>query len=246
MGGMARFLVLFAREPRLQAREKGLRSPAAASLFRDVAAGWIEAARASGATAIVAAPPEDLPAWRRAFGGDSGVLWHAQRGSTFGARLEDTARRAASPGGHVVLGGGDVAASQAALRRAFEALEAGAEAVFSPAPDGGVSMLALCEGDLGLLGRIRPRRRTVLRELLRELKERGRRIAFVEPAPDLDGPRSLRPFRNALAPGSSLRGLVRLLFVLPVTADVSRPPLRPSRGLTGPCGLRAPPALLAG
>src|SRR5262245_13142807 len=120
MSGMARFLVLFAREPLAQAREKGLASPAAALLFRDLAAGWIEAARGSGAAAIVAAPPEDLPGWRRSLRGRSGLLWLPQRGSTLGARLEDAARRAASLGGRAVIVGGDVPPSEETLRKAFE------------------------------------------------------------------------------------------------------------------------------
>jgi glycosyltransferase A (GT-A) superfamily protein (DUF2064 family) len=245
MSGMPRFLVLFAREPRAQAREKGLASPAAAALFRDLAAGWIEAARAAGAAVIVSAPPEDLPGWRRSLRGHPGLLWFAQRGSTLGARLEDSARRAAGLGGHAVVAGGDVPPSEAALRDAFEALEAGAAAVLSPAVDGGVSLLALSEEDLDVLGRIRPRRRTVLRELLRELRLRGRRVALVEPAADLDGRRRLRPFLRLLPAGSTLRCLVRLLLARPVALDGRRPAFLASRGLVTPCGLRAPPVLLA-
>jgi len=237
-----RHLVLFARDPARQAREKGLESPLAAGLFREFAAGWRQAARAIGARFIVAAPPEDLPRWRRALAPAEDLGWMSQRGSTLGERLEDAARQASALGGHAVLVGGDVSPSQSALRIAFEGLESGADAAVAPALDGGVSLLALPAGDVDLLRGIRPRSRTVLRDLLAALARRGRRVEVVAPAADVDGPRSLRAFVRRLPKGTALRCLVRSLLCLQPGMD-SLPALsaRP-RALASPSGLRAPPA----
>ena len=246
MSGMSRFLVLFARGPAAQAREKGLASPDAEFLFRKLAAGWLEAAAAAGARPVVAAPPEDLPAWRRALPAGLDILWFPQAGDTLGERLEHSARRAASLGGNSVIVGGDVPPSATALRTAFEALEGGADAVLSPAADGGVSLVALLPEDLDLLGDIRPRRRTVLRELRRALKDRGRRVELLDSVPDLDGPGSLRVLLRTLPAGDSLRGLLRsVLAGLKPAAIQPRPACARPRLPAAPCGLRAPPFALA-
>lgn len=239
---MNRHLVLFARDPAREARRKGLESPSAAGLFREFAAGWLKAAGRIGARLIVATPPEDLARWRRALAPAGDLGWMSQRGSTLGERLEDAARRAAAFGGQAVLVGGDVSPSESVLRVAFEALEAGADAAVAPALDGGVSLLALPAGDLDLLRGIRPRSRTVLRDLLAALERRGRRVELVAPAADVDGPRSLRALLRRLPRGVALRCLVRSLLCLQPGMD-SLPvlPSRP-RALASPSGLRAPPA----
>src|SRR6266545_3719362 len=95
---MSRFLVLFAREPARQAREKGL-GWAAAQLFRGFAAGWMEAARQTGAQVVVATPPEDIAAWRQVFRGAPDWAWIRQRGSTFGAPRKTCRHAAMSSGG---------------------------------------------------------------------------------------------------------------------------------------------------
>jgi len=238
---MSRFLVLFARGPARQAREKGLGSAAAVELFRGLAAGWLEAARQTGAQLVVATPPEDIAAWRQVFRGAPDPSWIRQRGGTFGLRLEDAARRAAALGGHSVLVGGDVAPSASALSEAFGAVEEGADAAVSPAPDGGVSLLALSHADLDLLRWIRERRRTVLGDLLRALGERGRSVRIVSPAADLDGRAALRALLReekipvALVP-IARRALAPLVFFRPRANDS---PL--TRALHGPPILRGPP-----
>jgi hypothetical protein len=188
---MNRFLVLFAREPGRQAREKGLESPGAGELFREFARGWQDAARLVGARLILAAPPEDRPAWNAVFDAAE-VGWLSQRGSSIGERLEDAAGRAAPGGGQAVLVGGDVAPSAVALLEAFRAMESGADAAISPAPDGGFSLVALTREDFDLLRGVRERRRTVLRDLLRALAGRQRVVRLVSPAADVDGRGSLR------------------------------------------------------
>ncbi len=237
---MSRFLVLFAREPARQAREKGL-GWAAAQLFRGFAAGWLEAARQTGAQVVVATPPEDIAAWRQVFRGAPDWAWIRQRGSTFGLRLEDAARRAAALGGHSVLVGGDVAPSASALSEAFRAVEEGADAAVSPAPDGGVSVLALSRADLDLLRGIRERRRTVLADLLRALGRRGRRVQIVPPAADLDGPAALRALLREEKIPVSLIPIARRALA-PLILSCPRSHRQPLAGaLHGPPILRGPP-----
>src|SRR6476661_4137437 len=189
---MSRFLVLFAREPARQARDKGLPAREGAELFRGFARGWLDAAGSVGARLVVAAPAEDRAAWSRVFPGMPDGDWIAQRGRSLGERLEDALERASALCGRAVLVGGDVAPSAAAVRQAFEAIETTADAVLSPAPDGGVSLLALGPADLDLLRGVRQRRRTVLREILHGLSRRGRSVAVLAPAADVDGRGSLR------------------------------------------------------
>jgi hypothetical protein len=237
---MNRFLVLFAREPARQAREKGLDSPGAVELFREFARGWQDAARLVGARLILAAPPEDRPAWNAVFGATE-VGWLSQRGSSIGARLEDAARCAAAGGGQAVLVGGDVAPSAGALLEAFHAMENGAGAAISPAPDGGFSLVALGREDFDLLRGVRERRRTVLRDLLRALAARRRAVKLLSPAADVDGRGSLRAILS--------RGLLPARFV-----PLARQSLAASPGISprsecapalpshhGPSALRGPP-----
>jgi glycosyltransferase A (GT-A) superfamily protein (DUF2064 family) len=238
---MKRFLVLFAREPARQAREKGLGSAAAADLFRGFAAGWLEAARQAGARLVVATPPEDVAGWRRFLSDPPVPIWIRQRGGSFGLRLEDAARQAAALGGHSVLVGGDVAPSASALSEAFGALEDGAEAALSPAPDGGVSLLALSPADLDLLRGIRERRRTVLAELVSALGLRGRRVSIVPPAADVDDRAALRELlREKQLPVSLVPAARRALA--PAIFFGPRSDHRPAAGtLHGPPVLRGPP-----
>ena len=238
---MDRYVVLFAREPARQAHEKGLRSPAAEALFREFARGWTEAADLAGARLVLAAPREDRAAWARSLAGVAGVAWLAQRGPSLGTRLEDAVRRTAALGGHAVVVGGDVPPASTLLREAFEGLEAGMDAAISPAPDGGVSLLAMRSADADLLRGIRPRRRTVRRDLLRALLARGRRVRLLPPATDVDGRASLRRLVRGEALPVFLVLLARraLQAVLAIPAGCSRvfSPLV----LHGSPSLRGPP-----
>ena len=214
MTGMAasRVLVLFARAPRREAREKGLASASGERLFAAFARGWIDAAAVCGARVLVATPPGDRPAWRQALP-DARFAFLEQRGDSLGSRLEDAARRASAPGGCVVLVGGDVAPSAPNLTAAFEHREAGVDAVVSPAGDGGVSLVSLRDEDLGLLGQFAPRRADVFSRLSRSLARRGRRIAVVAPAHDVDGRRELgRLIRTTAFPSFELEALARAVL----------------------------------
>lgn len=207
-----RVLVLFAREPRRQALDKGLAVESGASLFAAFARDWIDAANACGAKIFIATPPDDRAAWRRALP-DSRFAFLEQRGHSLGGRLEDAARRAAADGACVVLVGGDVAPSPRSLAAAFELRERGNDAVIAPAHDGGVSLVALAEDDLDLLGRFVPRRSDVFRNLSVALSFRRRRVAVVSPVGDVDGRRELGRMLHLTAfsvPG--LRALARTVL----------------------------------
>jgi glycosyltransferase A (GT-A) superfamily protein (DUF2064 family) len=234
----SRLLLLFAREPRREALEKGFDAAAGTRLFTAFAEGWIEAARRCRARLVVAAPPEDRAAWQRVLPG-ARLFLIEQRGGSFGKRLENSVRQAATLGGHVVVVGGDVAPVPEILAAAFELLEKDADAVIAPARDGGVSLLTLPEGDLDLLGRISTRRRDVFSRLSAGLLARGRRVEVVAGAPDVDGRRRLRSLLRSLP--ASLRDVARLAlrppsngFPEPLSVSLLSERLRPS-------GFRAPP-----
>lgn len=234
----SRLLLLFAREPRREALDKGLDARAGKRLFAAFAKGWVEAARVCRARLVVAAPPEDRAAWQRLLLGTE-VLFLEQRGRSFGERLQDSARRAAALGRRVVVTGGDVAPAPASLAAAFELLEQDADAVIAPARDGGVSLVALSEDDLDLLGRIAPRQCDVFSRLSAGLLARGRRVEVVAPAPDVDGRRRLRSLLRSLP--APLRDVARLALAPPQGGfrETHSLSLLPER--TRPSGLRAPP-----
>ena len=233
-----RVLVLFAREPRREALEKGLAPVAGERLFAAFAKGWIEAASRCGARVFLATPAGDRAAWRRVFPGAE-LLFLKQRGKSFGECLEDSARQAAALGGHVVLVGGDVAPAPLGLAAAFDFLDQDAGAVIAPARDGGVSLVALHEEDLDLLGRVAPKRSDVFSRLSKRLLARGRRVEVVAPAPDVDGRRQLRSLLRSLP--VSLRYAARLALCPPPSGfrEPRSLSLLPER--TRPSGLRAPP-----
>ncbi len=237
---MGRYLVLFAREPGREAREKGFARREAADLFATFASGWLEAARQAGARLVVATPAEDRAAWKRRFRDTRDLLWITQRGRSFGERLREAARCALELDGPVVFVGGDVAPSPEGVAEAFRSLERGAGAVLGPAEDGGVSLVSLREQDLDLLGNMAPRRRDVFSTLWRRLVARGRVVRLVALPPDIDRHGDLRTLARVL-PASALRSLVRRAL-RPIASDLSTRPTAPrSRILANPWGLRAPP-----
>ncbi len=239
---MSRHLVLFARDPRRESQAKGFGLPGE-DLFAAFALGWFAAAQRHGARFVIATPPEDRPAWRNRLPDDAPVSWIAQRGCTFGQRLEGVARDAGQLPGPAILVGGDVAPSETAVAEAFAALESGADAVLGPASDGGVSLVGLSGQDADLLRSVAPRQRGVVDRLRQGLAARGRRLVLVASAPDVDGKSSLLSLERGLA-SRETRTLVRLILraVRPVCADAI--PNRPIPPRAAPTGPRAPPALL--
>lgn len=236
---MPRHLILFAQQPAREAREKGFPSAGGAELFAAFARGWVEAAELARARVTVAAPAEDVFAWRRTIAGPD-VAWIPQRGRFIGERLREAAASAGAPGDRVVFVGGDVPPDAAALQSAFDALEAGADAVLAPAPDGGVSLLALRSDDHDLFGTIRSGSATVFSDLAAALAARGRRTEVLPRISDIDGRsdlrRLLRSRSGAAVPASLVR---RALDIAPPVSAPERTP-RDLR-LSGPSGLRAPP-----
>lgn len=232
---MTRYLVLFAREPARQAREKGFgRLPDASLLFEKFADGWARAAEKAGASLVISTPAEDLSGWSRTPGiTASERVWIVQQGRSFGDRLRATAVEAASFGGHSVIVGGDVVPCADRLVAAFEALDQGAEAVLAAAADGGVSIIALPQRDVDLLARIGLRRRNVFSALRSALLARGRRVAILESAPDVDGRTALRGLLRASLFGGELSRLGRrvlslraFLRLLPGPTTFERPAFR--------------------
>ncbi len=239
---MSRYLVLFAREPGREAREKGFSRREARDFFALLAEDWWQAASSVGARLVVASPPEDRFGWKRCLGEYRPHLWIGQRGASFGQRLEFAGRAAAALDGHSVIVGGDVVPSARALEEAFTAREAGADAVLAPAPDGGVSLLALSAADLDLLGTIMPRRDDVFGLLHARLLSRRRRVCVVAAAPDVDGRRGLRTLLASDQIVEPLRAMARRALERP---DPFREHiasfLHPAGGRT-PVSLRGPPA----
>lgn len=236
-----RVLVVFARAPRREAREKGLVGSAGERLFATFAKGWIDAANRCGARVVLSTPSEERPAWRRALPGAPFELLE-QRGAAFGPRLEDAARRTARNGGTVVLVGGDVAPCARSLEAAFEHREHASDAAVSAAPDGGVSLVSLRDEDLDLLGRFVPGRSDVFARLARALVLRGRRIALVAPAGDVDGRRKLGRLLRARAFGSSeLEALARVALAESRSAPIGFVPRPASVFVVDLDASRAPP-----
>lgn len=212
---MTRHLVLFAREPARQAREKGFgRLRDATHLFERFAAGWATAARDAGASLVISTPAEDLAGWRRTPGIPSGQAWIVQKGGSFGDRLRAAALEAASRGGHSVIVGGDVAPCADRLAAAFDALDRGADAVLAAAADGGVSIVAVSRRDADLLARISLRGRQVFSALRDALVARGRRVTILDSARDVDGRTALRGLLRTLLLRGELSRLGRRLLSL--------------------------------
>lgn len=237
---MSRYLVLFAREPRREAIAKGF-GASGEDLFVAFARGWLEVARRTGAQFVIATPPEDRPGWRKRLPEASGSLWIIQNGCSFGERLEGVARRSARLPGPAILVGGDVVPSEPAVAQAFAALESGADAVLGPSDDGGVSLLALGAEDSDLLRFVGPRQLRVVERLRRGLEDRGRSVAWVGTAMDIDGVRSLASFERALAPCPT-RTLARRILRLVAAAPSEPAQPRQSALPAAASGPRAPPS----
>lgn len=246
---MSRFLLLFAREPSREARSKGFATAGAEDLFAGFARGWIDTASRLGARLVIATPIEDLAAWRRRLGGGGAVDWIVQRGESFGERLRRAARDPSLAEGRVVVVGGDVPPDPESARRAFEALEAGADAVLSPSPDGGVSLLGLTPEDDDLLARMTIGCRTVFASLASALAARGRRCVLLRPSADVDDRAGLRRLRRRPRVPAGDGPVSPPIPVSVLRAALSRPFLKSEpaariprdQRLSGPSGLRAPP-----
>ena len=238
---MPRYVVLFAREPGREARAKGFSVPAGGEFFAALARGWTAAALRAGAQLAVATPREDRSGWSRWLNPSEPPLWLAQRGASFGERLEQAGRDAAELGGHAVLVGGDVLPSAEALYGAFRLLEGGADAVVAPARDGGFSLVALRRDDLDLLRYVAPRRSDACDRLCRSLRARGRTVSRIPLTPDVDRRRDARTLLRAGPLDGDLRAAAHRMLGAREDPVLSLPGWLPPALAAYRPGLRAPP-----
>ena len=149
-----RAVLIFARSPEAEAAAKHLPIEKAAPLFRSLLDSWLDAARACGATPIIASPTP-LPV---------DALHIAQRGATFGERLANSSRDAWNHGFDSLLVAGIDAPPPPLLDQAFVALESGSvDAVVAPARDGGLNWIGLRSPAFEFLSTVRLRDRDLLR-----------------------------------------------------------------------------------
>jgi len=149
-----RAVLIFARSPEAEAAAKHLPIEKAARLFRSLLDSWLDAARACGATPIIASSTP-LPV---------DALYIAQRGTTFGERLANSSSDAWNLGIDSLLIAGIDAPPPPHLDQAFAALENGSvDAVVAPAHDGGLNLIGLRSPSFEFLSTIRLRERDLLR-----------------------------------------------------------------------------------
>lgn len=174
---MSRAVVIFARSPQREALAKRLRIETAAPLFRSLTEAWIAAARAHGATPIVAS--EELITVE--------AMHIPQRGHRFGARVAAAAADAHALGFTSVVIAAIDAPPPAALGAAFEALEQGS-VVIAPARDGGVNLIGVGLDELAFLAAIVPRQR----DLVARCRAHFEQLVVLEETVDVDDDASLR------------------------------------------------------
>ncbi len=227
-----RRLLLFAKAPapgRVKTRliaPGGLDAAGAASLHRALVADL--AHRLSGgpwdlvlmwALASGARPPEELAPAR--------VAWRRQQGRDLGERLYRGLRWAAAGARCVAAVGADhpdLAASR--VEKAFEALDAGRDAVLGPAADGGYYLFALRQQAVRrrLFDDIAWSTPSVLAATLSRIDELGLDAALLPEARDLDTVADLGRFRQRLERRVDLRCLC------PRTAEILLSPAFSSPG----------------
>jgi glycosyltransferase A (GT-A) superfamily protein (DUF2064 family) len=149
-----RAVLIFARSPEAEAAAKHLPIEKAARLFRSLLDSWLDAARACGATPIIASSTPLLV----------DALHIAQRGTTFGERLANSSCDAWNLGIDSLLIAGIDAPPPRHLDQAFVALENGSvDAVVAPAHDGGLNLIGLRRPAFEFLSTIGLRDRDLLR-----------------------------------------------------------------------------------
>jgi glycosyltransferase A (GT-A) superfamily protein (DUF2064 family) len=149
-----RAVLIFARTPEAEAAAKRLPIEKAARLFRSLLDSWLDAARACGATPIIASSTP-LPV---------DALHIMQRGTAFGERLANASREAWNLGFDSLLIAGIDTPPPRQLDQAFVALENGSvDAVVAPAHDGGLNWIGLRSPALEFLSTVRLRDRDLLR-----------------------------------------------------------------------------------
>lgn len=196
------------------------------ALHQRCLAAALEAGGEAGWSITVASPrPLPLPV-------DVGSL--TQSGDGFAERLVSSIRRvrARRPGPLVVVGtdvpgltGDHLRRAEAYLRREPDSV------VLGPSPDGGFYLLASARPIEEELGRVRWCRPDTLRRLVKELRDSGIRVVFLDPLQDLDHPRDLESWLSHRRPASAgWRGVVGLLRR--ALASLKRPGPAPAPGVS--------------
>jgi len=198
-------LVVFAKEPRAGAVKTRLCPPfdpreAAdfyACMLDDVLEHSAALAAVTGLTPFLyVAPAASVPAL--AARAPAGFETRPQSGADLGARMEGAVRELAAAGfTPIVLRGSDSPALDAAsLDDALHALEAGADVVASPDPDGGYGLVALREGWAGLFEH-RMSTGSVLEATFARAEAQSLRCARIRSGFDIDTAEDLDRLREA-------------------------------------------------
>jgi len=181
-------VVLFARSPEREAAAK--RMPAAVALFRGVIAAWLAAAKAAGATPLIACESRDRESLSR-------IAPHVERGwieqgpGAFGERVCSAMEQAFARGFASAIIAAIDAPPPPQLNAALAALQQGLPVV-APARDGGVNFVGLTSPDRALLERLTPRRRDLVDLCRAHLPQ----VVIFDAATDVDSPSALASARR--------------------------------------------------
>lgn len=198
---MSRRLLVFAKAPvpgRVKTRlARHLGRRAAAGVYRGLLAETVAmAVRAGVAPVELWVSPGRHPALD-ALARRHGLAQRTQPGGDLGRRMDRASRGVLAEGGPVVIIGGDCAGlTPGHLRAAFAALEAGRDAVFAPAPDGGYTLVGLVRPAPALFRAMPWGGPAVLAETQRRVRRAGLDAALLAPADDVDDLADLRRHRR--------------------------------------------------
>lgn len=228
-----RCVLLFARSPRAEARQKKLAG--AEAIFRAAAERVADAAGRAGFDLLVVGgdPPPNVDP-RRAV---------PQRGRGFAERLKNAFADARALGyEQIVAVPGDVPGlDQSLLTQAATALDEG-RVVLGPSPDGGVYLLGLAGDDwASVLEGVRWQTGGVFRDLLSRPRAFG--VEVLRPLSDVDRPRDLDRVAREGGAGADLVRLIRAIRRRPVLVPRDYDGPRQSTPGLGVEPLRGPPSL---
>ncbi|HRC87413.1 MAG TPA: DUF2064 domain-containing protein, partial [Thermoanaerobaculia bacterium] len=136
----------------------------------------------------------------------AGLPWRRQEGADLGERLYHGLAAAARHHLYVAAVGSDHPhLSAARVERAFALLEAGTDAVFGPAEDGGYYLVALSAKILApaLFAEIPWSSAETLAATLARCQELGLKVELLEPSPDVDTPADLGRLVSVLGQGEA-------------------------------------------
>lgn len=195
-------VILFARRPdparckRRLARALGGR--AAAAVYTRLLARALAAVTHSSCRrpVLACAAPDEVDWFRGRLGARGWRVWRQGSGD-IGARMHHALARALATGAPAVLIGSDIADVRARdLRRAFEALHAGADLVLGPAADGGYWLIGLARPAPGLFRDMPWSTAAVAHETLARARAAGLVGVVLPVLHDVDRPRDFTHLRR--------------------------------------------------